>query len=352
MSETPSLYDLTQDALIGPMRDILLTAAEPPSGAEYSYPVTGQALNTDMWHWSMLAMGSGILDTGGGPYRLRDLNNATNTAVLRVSELTGDANAVIRGFLHKLTANKTLTFPMPSAGTVTYHVCLTFDPREESSQQGPISVQVYTGTPPTTFGRHHITTHTVRRSANQLLTDATVQEHRPRVSPVSFYGSVDQLPKPTEVLWGELAVIASTGHIWVATGPATGEIAWWENLSAPKPTPITPHPWNKHAAGAPLQGVLVGGIVHLAGRVERTSGERYYTRAEGWPVGTLPVELRPPSWRRFVVGLSDQGGSRVGVGRLDIQANGVMDIKVDATTNFLSIDGVSFPAAGITHTTQ
>ena len=49
----PSEYDLTQDALIAPMRDILLTAAEPPSGPEFSYPVVDQAVSSSMWQWKI-----------------------------------------------------------------------------------------------------------------------------------------------------------------------------------------------------------------------------------------------------------------------------------------------------------
>ena len=275
----PSEYDLTQDALIAPMRDILLTAAEPPSGPEFSYPVVDQAVSSSMWSWITLGMGSGILDAGGRPYWLTSLDNATNTATLTPSTTIGTANALIRGFFHQLSESLTVSLPMPSSGTITYHVCLTYDPREESSAGGPISVQTYSGEPPSTHGRHHIVLWTVRRTANQLLTDAEVQTVRPKVTPRIAADSLAAAPDPSSQLWGTVLFVADENAEYRAYGSseaAGGPTSW---------RPLTARPWVAStssgyvSAGGSVASPgyrVVGDRVELRGRIRRSNGSIFY----------------------------------------------------------------------------
>ena len=277
MSETPSLYDLTQDALIGPMRDILLTAAEPPSGPEFSYPVVDQAVSSSMWKWITRGQGDGIIEVGGWPYRLTGLDNATNTATLKVSSLTGTANAVVAGFFHQLSEDLPISLPMPSSGTTTYYICLTHDPREEGTASGPVSVQTYSGTPPATFGRTHVVLHTVLRTANQLLTDAVVESFRPRVAPTMLVARESQLGDPSQRLWGTLAMAHETSEWFMAMGSSSdsGGPTSWRNLTSPEWTESTSNAFVWVGHGHRPSWRAVGDRVELKGRVKRSNNAAF-----------------------------------------------------------------------------
>ena len=290
MSETPTPYDLTQDALIGPMRDILLTAAEPPSGPEFSYPVVDQAVSSSMWKWITRGQGDGIIEVGGWPYRLTGLNNATNTAILRVSTLTGTANAIIAGFFHQLSADLTISLPMPSSGTTTYYICLTHDPREEGTAPGPVSVQTYSGTPPDTFGRTHVVLHTVRRTANQLLTDAVVESFRPRVAPTMLVARESQLGDPRQRLWGTLALAHETSEWFMAMGSSSdaGGPSSWQNITSPEWVASTSNAHLHQTSGSFPSWRLEGDRVHLVGRVRQSSGSPYAAGNDYTPIPNCP----------------------------------------------------------------
>ena len=284
MTENPTDYDLIQDSRILGVETILSNAAEPPSGGEFSYPVVGQAVSSSMWQWITRGQGDGIIEVGGWPYRLTDLDNASNTGTLTVSTVTGTANAVVAGFFHQLSESMTLSFPMPSSGTVTYHVCLTHDPREENTADGPVSVQVYSGTPPTTFSRTHVVLYTVRRSANQLLTDATVERFRPRVAPVLVVASEDHLGDPKQRLWGTLAVAHQTREWFMAMGSDAdvGGPTEWRNLTSPEWTQSTStaHVWAGHGERPAWR--RRGDIIELKGRVRQSSGSAYSPSNAGY----------------------------------------------------------------------
>ena len=287
MSETPSLYDLTQDALIGPMRDILLTAAEPPSGPEFSYPVVDQAVSSSMWQWITRGQGDGIIEVGGWPYRLTGLDNASNTAVLKVSSLTGTANAVVAGFFHQLSEDLPISLPMPSSGTTTYYICLTHDPREEGTASGPVSVQTYSGTPPATFGRTHVVLHTVLRTANQLLTDAVVESFRPRVAPTMLVARESQLGDPRQRLWGTLAMAHETSEWFMAMGSSSdsGGPTSWRNLTSPGWTESTSNAFVWVGHGHRPSWRVVGDRVELKGRVKRSNNAAFNA---GTPYTLIP----------------------------------------------------------------
>ena len=115
---------------------------EPVDGPEFSCSAVGQAVDDEMWQYITLALGSGVLDTGGSPYLLTDARNNDNTMELRVSRFSGNAQAVLNGFYHRLIKNMRLTFEMPLVDT-TYYVVLELNPLKAKSPEGPISVKVY-----------------------------------------------------------------------------------------------------------------------------------------------------------------------------------------------------------------
>ena len=352
MSETPSLYDLTQDALIGPMRDILLTAAEPPSGPEFSYPVVDQAVSSSMWKWITRGMGSGILGEGGQPYWYRNVSNANNTAQIAVSTISGEAHAMIGGYYHHLSQAVTVPLPMPASGTVTYHVALTYDPRRESDPEGPIKLETHTGSLPTTFDREHIPLWSITRSANQLLTDATVQQYRPFVTPSTTYNRREHLPDAGMMLSGTTARTRLDGGLFMALQGnevgADGESATarWVNVGEPQWFMFggdgdgTYFKYPGH--GARMAWSWHNGIVYLQGRLRRSSGNFEASNTSGYLIMTLPEAYRPLSERRFTTAAS--GYANPSTTNIQILSNGQVRVFVNRTTPWVGFDGINYRA--------
>ena len=350
MSETPTPYDLTQDALIGPMRDILLTAAEPPSGPEFSYPVVDQAVSSSMWKWITRGMGSGILGEGGQPYWYRNVSNATNTAQIAVSTISGEAHAMIGGFFHHLSEPVTVSLPMPSSGTVTYHIALTYDPRRESDPEGPIKLETHTGALPTTFDREHIPLVTVTRRANELLTDADVQQHRPFVSPTVTYNWLSELPHPSTMLSGTVAIVRNDGQTLMSLqgnepdeDDQTVATARWVNLSDPQWRDFSLYTsYERTSSSATPQIQRKGKTRKMRGAVRRIDGRPLSTGwAEGWNIGILPERDRPAGLHRQPV--SGPGTAPGTIGAFDIGPDGLLRVySTGPTMAWVSLHGVEW----------
>ena len=261
---------------IDELKSLITTQYEPPSGSEYSYPVVNQPMNDEMWQYITLAMGDGVLDEGGYPYRLRGRENVNNTLRISVSTVTNTAQAVLRGFYHRLTADKTFTVPGVSS-TTTFHFCLTYDPTAANSPGGPITLQMYAGAPPTTMGRFHLVLWKLTRQPNQLLTDAAVEKHRPRVVSTQLVYSASELPDPSRCLWGAMYFIHQTSEIVMAVGATqdAGGPTEWKNLTSPEWTESTSnvHVWAGH--GPKPAWRIVGDRVEFRGRVARNDGSTY-----------------------------------------------------------------------------
>lgn len=344
MSETPSLYDLQQDARILPMEQILSQAAEPPTGVEFSYPVVGQAMNSEMWRWVNRGVGDGIIDDGGRPYWLTSLNNATNTAVVQVSTTRGTANALVGGFFHQLNSNKTINLPMPSSGTVTYRVALTYDQTRESATEGPVTLQVYSGALPTGARYKHSVLWEVRRSANQLLTDATVRRLRVRTAPTILVWERDHLPDVASVAWGTLAFVHQTGEWWIARGESDDapSATRWENAANSWSTiPLSSPQTSPYGVAA---GKAVDGMAFLSGSVGLPSGQTFSPRTAGYRVATLPVALRPSRDQHVLV--NSTGELSPSFGRLKVFVDGSLYFFPQRNVNWFSLDGVQYRLDG------
>ena len=343
MSETPSLYDLTQDALIGPMRDILLTAAEPPSGPEFSYPVVDQAVSSSMWQWITMGTGSGVIDIGGEPYNLVGLDNGTNTARLVVSYVSGTANAIVRGFFHQLSDDMTISLPMPASGTTTYRICLTYDPRNEAEAEGPVSVQVYTQDPPSTFGRIHVLLWTVRRQANQLLTDASVMSHRARIAPTLLVSSRERLPEPSDMPWGTMCFNHQYGEWFIASGAtaANGGPTSWRNVTSPAwstGADTGNYVWPGHGHRRSIQ--RVGNTRRLRGRIARANGAAF-TPGNSYMIWAIDAQDAPANSGKMVVAGSGETNPSLGVVQI---SPGDMYVRLypKDTMSWVSLDGVQW----------
>lgn len=289
----PTAYDLSQDALIAALQELVTTDYQPPSGPEYSFPAERMPISQTQFSLLSLPAGNGVLNRNDFPYQLVGLGtdaqtNAANQMVLKVGSVTGRAEAIVAGFFHVLTQDMTIDLPAVTA-TTTYYVCLTYDPRllgdqgdedADTNPNGPVSVQVYAGTPPTEQGRVHLVLHTITRSANQLLSAATIQRYRPSISPVVTVQSVAQLPAIDSVLYGTLGVIEApdgSKDIQIAV-PDEGE---WQTLLTEKPGPWVASTSGTHIAqgtGLPPAYRIVGDKVEMRGRVKRGDGVATYSQ--------------------------------------------------------------------------
>ena len=334
-------------ALIQQLQDLVSSAAEPPSGPEFSYPVVDQAVSSSMWKKINRNAGNGILAEGGNPFWYRGASNASNTARITVSTLTGEAAAIIHGYYYVLQEDITVSLPMPSSGTVTYHICLTYDPRRESDASGPISLEVYTGSPPTTFDREHVVLWTVRRSANQLLTDATVNRVRPFVGGVISVNNYEELPDPGELLFGTLAFVRNDRAFYYSFTPieggATGGEPFWESLTDPEWVDRVNSTYEKADFGFHPASARIGTKVSLRGSVKLKSGHPFgngNNNGEGWWVMSLPAAHTPPTMQRFTVATSNQ--PTPGFATVTVSSGGQVRVYVSRQCGFVNLDGIEF----------
>ena len=336
----PTLEELQQQ--IEELRSLITTQYEPPEGSEYSYPVVNQPMNDEMWQYVTLGLGTGILDEGGRPYWLRARENANNTLRITVSTTTGTAQAALRGFYHRMTADKTFTVPGVTS-TTTYHFCLTYDPAASTAPGGPISLQMYAGAPPTTMGRFHLVLWKLTRKPNQLLTEATVETVRPKLSPRIAADSFDALPDPSGYLWGTQAYVANEDAYYRAYGSSedTGGPTQWRAVSSPAWKPFTLSGNRVPAAhGFSPSYQRVGNTVRLRGHIARADGNNFTTPSEGWQLALLPAGVRPAQEHVGLGVCSGQNPPRFA--RVVVQTDGRVWAWVDSTTTWIGVDGIEF----------
>lgn len=267
-------------ALIEELQALVSADYAPPEGPEFSYPAVGQAVDDEMWKFITLALGSGVLDTGGRPYWLENVGsdsetNQANQLRLTVSTTSGNAQALLNGFYHRLLEDMRLDFPMPLSET-TYYVVLELNPLKARSPEGPISVQVYPNELNTESNRQHLVLWAVTRKPNQLLTDSTITRKRPRIAPTEIVATRSQLPDPTGCLWGALFFVHETAEVLMAVGATetSGGPTRWLNLTSPEWAESTSaaFPWAGHVTSAKPAWRVVGDRVELRGRIKRSNG--------------------------------------------------------------------------------
>src|SRR5699024_6924996 len=288
---TPSDYDIhVQNPRIDQLESLITAEYQPPQGAQYSYPIANQGITQDQWQQMMLSMGDGAIVTEDSEHFFRLVKHDTdaetnqrNTLIMKVAQNTGRNEASLAGFYFRQTEDIELPFP-PVTTTTVYHVTVTYDPRKFKTE--PLRLEVWAGEPPRAHGQRHLVLRTVRREANQLLSQDLISTLRHYVSPVITAVTEAGLPDSKDVLYGTLGIVRSrpsggdvvpgTGAIYEARG-----IHGWFNLLVGE--------WVEGSLGSGAKAGIIrarwrAGGLDIAGRVN-TDG----TVTSGKRVANLPV---------------------------------------------------------------
>lgn len=340
-------------ALIEELQELVSAEYAVPEGPEFSYPAVGQAVDDEMWRFITLALGSGILDEGGRPYWLRKLGsdsetNQANQMRLTVSTTLDNAQALLGGFYHRLLQDMRLDFPMPLSET-TYYVVLELNPLKASSPEGPISVRVYPNELNTESGRQHLVMWKVIRKPNQLLTEATITNMRPKLTPTLQVDVREELPEPQSVLWGTLAII-STGYqgaeiVRAGGTDPNGGPSVWVSLTHPSftdPGDTATFVWAGHGARRGKR-VLTDGTVEFRGRIAKSDGKDFFAggnNGQGYQVYHLPPEEAPVNTQRVITPASGYTNAALVV--IATYPDGRVVAFPMSDTPWVSLDGVRF----------
>lgn len=337
------------------LRALITTDYQPPSEEEYSYPVVGQPLSDEQWQYVTRAMGDGILDDGGSPYWLKKLatdaeTNQRNQMVLTVSWEHSNAQASLRGFFHRLMADKVLNFPGVTTDT-TYYVVLKYDPLGHNKATGPITAEVVTNLD-YTQGKNYVVLWSVNRKPNQLLTDATITRLRPRLAPSFYVWDESHMPQASKVLWGTVCHVGRSGKMYRSSGPdgADAENREWvlqqdedlKNLAPDVSIRGDGSGYEYAGSGTPLRSTRFGNLVVMEGRVKREGGAQFYASStSGYYIRTLPEAHRPPNERRFITKADGVAGVlRSAV--IVVSASGEVRAYPAQDCNWVSVDGCVF----------
>lgn len=297
MSE-PTAYDLTQDEKIAEHSELLTVSDVAAAGSQISYPVVGQPLSDAQWQTIAASIGNGVISPGGGPYEVVDARDTDDTVRINVSAITGTAEAILSGFFHQLRDPIRVSIPAVTK-TTTYYICLTYDPLRSQSADGPISIQVYTSTPPTSSGKKHIVLATVVRQANQVLTDAQINRIRPTVSPTMWVLLESHKPDPSTLLWGTACRVHESGKTYIACSEQNSSGIWdgrpdrWEELTSSSGWKLLmPNDTGGLWSGSYAAYKVEGNRVSLRGKIYRTpsmeAGKTYSPYKSGYPEDARP----------------------------------------------------------------
>lgn len=330
--------------------EALITVTDNPvEGDEYSFPVPNYPMDQKQFQLLSLVNGNGIIDRGDYPYWLEGWGtdaetNQKNSLRLRVGQKHNRAEAEVAGYFHVLNEDKTVLLPAVSS-TTTYRVCLTYDSRQDDDRVGPVSVQVYTTEPPTTFDRINVTLYAVTREPNQLLTDAKVERFRPRtVAPIAVLRR-EHLPDPANVLFGSVAYIYGENDIVIARGASTeeGGPTRWDSMFAPDISlrgDSANYEWE--GTGDPFRSTRVGTLVVLEGRIARAGGTQFYaSNSDGYHIRTLPEGHRPRYSKRFITKADGFNDTRRDV-VINIGSDGVVRAYPRQDCSWVSVDGIVY----------
>ena len=265
---------------------------------ESSFPMRNTPMSDEEWKLVTLGVGSGVLNEGGDPYRLTNINNATNQVTVNVSTQTGLAQAIVAGFYHRLDAPVVLDVPAVTKAT-TYWIVLEYSPDRLEQNELPVQLKVLTKLD-TTSNRQYLVLHKFYRRPNELLTDANYRSVKPRVAPLLQVRDFSELPEPDTVIRGTVAVVhGDFPDIKIAKQDAGQPVAWVSVLSG-KWQDVGDRANTTNFPGSPKQFKRAGISRSLRGQFYRSSGA-YTTSSAGYLVATLSADDLPKRGMRFPV---------------------------------------------------
>lgn len=349
----PTEYDLVQDQQISELQDVVTVSDNPIEGPEHSFPIPDYPVNQEQFQLLSLTNGNGIIDRGDYPYWLEGWGsdsetNQKNSMILKVGQSSGKAEAVVAGYYHVLTEDKEIPLPAVTS-TTTYRIALTYDQREDEDRLGPVSVQVYTTEPPTTFARIHSVQYTVTRRPNELLTNATVERFRPRtVAPIAVLKR-EHLPDPRNVLFGSIAIVYGENDIVIARGASTSEggPTRWESLLSPEwtnPGDTDSYVWPGHGYRRGYR--IVGDTLEFRGRIGRTGNLKFAVgggdNEAGYHLYNFGADKAPKQSMRFLTASDGYSGNKICVITVTVDGN-VYGTPILGNATWMSIDGIRVP---------
>lgn len=197
--------------------------------AQDSFPKgagSGASLQDNEWKLLMMAVPDGIIDMGGYPYLLTTKNNATNELTIGVDQRTGYNQAVMHGFVHIMDAPEKVVIPPVTTGTKVYCVGLVYDPLKHSNAKGPVSLTVWEAPGDFTQGKARLVLFRITRAANQLLSNATFEEEKQRVSPGIAVNKRADLPREEMTRTDTVALIRQESKLVRLDRPSSGPPVW------------------------------------------------------------------------------------------------------------------------------
>ena len=265
---------------------------------ESSFPMRNTPMSDEEWKLVTLWVGSGVLNEGWDPYRLTNINNATNQVTVNVSTQTGLAQAIVAGFYHRLDAPVVLDVPAVTKAT-TYWIVLEYSPDRLEQNELPVQLKVLTKLD-TSSNRQYLVLHKFYRRPNELLTDANYRSVKPRVAPLLQVRDFSELPEPDTVIRGTVAVVhGDFPDIKIAKQDAGQPVAWVSVISG-KWQDVGDRANTTNFPGSPKQFKRAGISRSLRGQFYRRSGA-YTTSSAGYLVATLSADDLPKRGMRFPV---------------------------------------------------
>ena len=276
--------------------------------AEESFPMRDEPMTDEQWKQVTLGIGNGVLNEGGDPYRLTNINNATNQVTVNVSTQTGLAQAIVAGFYHRLDAPVVVDVPAVTT-TTTYWIVLEYSPLRLESSEPPVQLKVVTALD-TTSGRQYLVLHKIYRRPDELLTNASMRSVKPRIAPPVEVRGDSELPEPETVIRGTVAVVhGDYPDIKIAKDEPGQPLAWVSILSGRWQT-VGDRTNAVNFQGAPKQFRRVGTTRYLRGQFHRTDGA-YTVTSSGYLVATLAEGDIPKQGMRFPVTPVVQGTGNI-----------------------------------------
>ena len=330
----PTSYDLIQDTRLNALEGVLADVTVPGTG-EVSFPVAQQGMDTTMWQQLFRDL-SGVIDTGGDPYKLTSSDSPGSGTVTIHPDVREPAQARLSGYAHRLPTAKTFTVPAVTSAT-TFTIALQYDPTKHKRPGGPIILGLFQGALDRTQDKEYLVLHTSTRQPSTVVSQMTWRKVRQTLRPQILVGTKDDLPDYRDgMLWGTEARTLNTGEVFQFRGNKAG--GSWRNLSNPDWTNITLSGSYAAQGGVPPQYRIVQGRIELRGTLRKSSGNLPTSQETwGWISGLMM------GYRYFVS--AGSGGSPVRIDTAQGSSGATDNFRIVAPTagiTWASVDGISF----------